>query len=265
MFSRTTKDVINSFKVKTTRLKTLAPPNYYYKSSGSKIGLSVPSMANHMSDEGWQLFLGLKHGGYDLCGSSGAVFPQSNFLKYSSVDLETILDSTNINTLVVQDCREWDSKHHSLASKDEHYKNVEILKYRDDIFKVGVVKDSHQNPKYFRDFFNSIGCHAWICYYHPNVVSHLASYVRREHLLRTYHTVDSCSIPEFQRDKREGTLLSGAVYSHVYPLRNYIQNNLKQFPSVSQLKHPGYHKNGTNTNSYLETLNQFKVAICTSL
>jgi hypothetical protein len=101
-------------------------------------------------------------------------------------------------------------------------------------------------------------------YYHPDLVKHVASYVRPQHLIRTYHSIDPDLIPIFSPEGRDRCLLSGMISPSVYPLRTRIHQQRSTIPSLVWEKHPGYHRNGTNTPKYLKTLSRFKVAICTS-
>src|SRR5258708_11028612 len=103
-----------------------------------------------------------------------------------------------------------------------------------------------------------MGVHAWVCYYNPRIVKHLASWVREEHLIRTYHSINSANIPPFSAN-RHGTLLSGAV-SQAYPLRKRLFDGAFLLPDTIALPHPGYHRGGCHTPSFLIQLSKFKVA-----
>jgi hypothetical protein len=249
---RTIKDVVNSLSA--INLQQLPAP-YYAGSSGSKgIVLAVESMNMHMTDEGWQIEAGMEHGGYRLCGYR---------FKESSTNLTDLYTRYLPDVVVVQDKREWDVKPGNFREPKAAFQEVDCLNHRSVVFKVTVLKDAHCHPEYHRDSAEEMGCHAWIVYYHPKIVCKLASFVRPQHLIRVYHTIDRDKVPEFQIGQRHGTILSGAI-SGVYPLRSRLLREAEQIPNMACLKHPGYHRNGSCTNEFLQTLSRFKVAICTS-
>jgi hypothetical protein len=166
--------------------------------------------------------------------------------------------------LVMQDKREWEGLTGGPGfNHKERFINHTTLKDNHSVFKVTILKDAHQQPTYHMDAAHEIGCHAWIVYYHPGVVSHVAPYVRPRHLIRTYHTIDADKVPAFTQEGRDGCLLSGAV-SSVYPLRQRLFSNHHAVYKTTLLRHPGYHRNGCVTNEYLKTLSKYKVAICTT-
>lgn len=217
------------------------------------IGLAVESMQRHTTDEGWQIFAGLQHAGYELAGAR---------LTINETDVRQIL-SRNPGIVVVQDKREWDTRPHDFRDTSARFTNIEALRERDDIFKVTILKDSHQRPDYHKQSADEMGVHAWIVYYNPKKVAQLAPYVRPEHLIRTYHSIDPKVIPKLT-PFRSKALLSGAV-SNAYPLRQRLAKYYKNLGgSVDYLKHPGYHMRGTATPNFLKLLNNYKVAICTA-
>ncbi len=234
----------------------LSPPEYRCPinvSTRPKIGLAVESMKRHMTNEGWEIFEGLERAGYYLFGYA---------LPNPQTDVEEIV-KTNPSTLVLQDKREWDVRVGDFREKRARFRNVDILRSRNDIFKLTILKDAHQRPGYHIESANEIGCHAWIIYYHPDRVLSVAPYIRREHLIRTYHTIDSRLVPEYTSDRTHGCLLSGAV-SSAYPLRERLFRNHHILDNTTILPHPGYHRNGTATPNFLRLLSHYKVAICTA-
>jgi hypothetical protein len=239
----------------------LPPPLYIpqpeNEPTGGGICLAVESMRHHTTDEGWQVMAGLASTGYELCGA---------YLPINSTDVDWILDVTRPSVCVVQDKREWDVPKGDFRDPAARFQHIESLKERHDIFKITILKDAHQRPGYHRQSADEMGVHAWIVYYHPVIVKHLAPYVRSEHLIRTYHTVDAGLVPAYTAHGREGCLLSGAL-SGVYPLRNRLAKMFKGPEPPSNwtfLHHPGYHRKGCATPAFLRTLSRFKVAICTS-
>ena len=238
----------------------LPQPPYSGSPDGPRVALAVASMQRHMTDEGYQIMLGLRQGRYTLHGHA---FP-AKWSPAGETDVRRIIAEEHPSVVVVQDKREWEGL---TAGSDfdqrERFKNVEALRERPDIFKLTILKDSHQKPPYHRQSAEEIGCHAWIVYYHPRLVKHLAPYVREQHLVRTYHSIDANLLSPYSAAGRNGCLLSGAL-SRVYPLRSSLVASVELLPGTTYLKHPGYHRSGSATPAFLRTLSQFKIAICTS-
>lgn len=236
--------------------EALPAPTFEPNGNDRKVLLGMASFQNHMSSEGWQLQEGLIQAGYEPCGAG---------YEGRETDVFRILQEKQPGTVVVQDKREWDPKllGKGSFSKGEQFTNCEFLASQPRVFRVTVLKDSHKNPRYHRQAALEIGCHAWICYYHPRLVKHFSGFVREEHLIRTYHTIDPSKVPVY-RDRKRVCLLSGAICQEFYPLRVKIRDNLERLPGVDWLQHPGYHAQGTNTNQYLEKLSKYRVAICTA-
>ncbi len=239
----------------------------------ARVGCAVESMKNHMTDEGYQLFKGLEYAGYTLCGHdiktkltvSQAGNPYRVGVTLPDLtDVPEVLRVLNPCTVVVQDKREWEGRTAD-RSRDPRmaFKRVQVLKESHDIFKATVLKDAQHNPLYHRQAAGEMGAHAWVVYYHPRIIKHLAPYVRERHLIRTYHTLDSTLVPPFKHDRPDCALLSGAV-SDAYPLRKRLLEGMRFLPGVVHLKHPGYHRSGCVTPDYLRHLNGFKVSIATS-
>lgn len=254
---RSISDVIQQIST-PERLKNqvaqLPAPNYSPASSSPSsqhIALAVQSMKNHTSNEGWQLMLALEHAEYDLCG----------YMLLHGTDVDVILRATNPSTIIIQDKREWDNASKDFREPRANFNNIRSLR-KHPSFKLTIVKDAHQKPLYHSLSAEEMGVHAWIIYYHPRIVNHLASYTRPQHLIRTYHSVDSSSIPEFNFN-RSRCLISGAI-SSVYPLRERLTNKVYLLPETDSLAHPGYHRRGTATGKFLQLLNKYKVSICTS-
>lgn len=220
-----------------------------------RLGLSPACQARHMTDESNQIFTGLESTSYILAGSGQ---------REQEVDLLKLVDRYDPATVVLQDKREWMGETAD-KSRDPamRFQNVTALKARNDIFKLTILKDAQNNNAYHRESADEIGCHAWIVYYHPRVVAHLAPFVRPRHLVRTYHTLDPALVPEYAADGRAGCILSGAL-GEAYPLRTRLVREHRRLPQCTWHQHPGYHRRGCETPRYLQRLSQFKVAICTS-
>jgi len=249
---RTVQDVVGSLQ--SEQLPVLKEPEYHNSGVTNKVALAVGSMKTHMSDEGWQIMQGLQLYSYTLCGKG---------MEVGSTDVASIVARTNPGIVVMQDKREWDPQHNRLAFRSEQFSGLDALKDRSDIFKLTILKDSHQHPAYHRQSADEIGCHGWIIYYHPQIVKHLATYVRPEHCIRTYHSLDPLLVPKFDSFDRHGCLLSGA-YNSVYPLRAALFSAVSNLPDVTTILHPGYINTACHTPEYLQSLSRHKVAICTS-
>lgn len=260
-----TSDFIS--KLTSPPLSSLSPlPPPVYRNDNpllrSRVGLAVESMKDHMSDEGYQIFLSLAHQGYILAGHN---------LPFNNCDVECILAFLKPSVVVVQDKREWDVQPRNFRDPKARFFKVNKLAQREDIFKLTIVKDAHHDPQYHSHSAQEMGCHAWIVYYHPSIVCHLAPYIRPQHVIRTYHTIASATLSDevlshtfLPGNSRLGCLLSGARVKWAYPLRYQLIEQHNQLHHTTYLSHPGYHRSGCNTPSFLSTLLNFKVAICTA-
>lgn len=264
---RSVQTIINDIP-KLPISEIVAPSYYQFRHNQHSVGLTVASMADHMSNEGWELFRALQEGREDdkyvLCGNKKISKVAKPYIDYNSTDVKEILHHYDVGKLVIQDRLEWAPDGYGLAKPEEYYRSYEDLAYRNTVFKLTVLKDAHSYQNYHAASACRIGCHAWIVYYHPDIVKAQAPYVRREHLIRTYHTVDPDNVPQYFSHQRRGCLLSGAQHPNHYPLRAAIKNMAEHLPEVECLQHPGYHNRKTNTISYLQHLANYKVAICTS-
>lgn len=233
------------------------PPDAFAK---ARAALAVPSMRHHMTDEGWQIMLALKSAGYSLYGHG--------IEGGNTVDVREVLRLSDPSTVLVQDEREWRGLTTGKGfDRRETFQHSECLCQREDIFKLTILKDSHQNPPFHSESAVRMGVHAWVVYYHPGIISHLAPYVRPEHLVRTYHSLDSelvtRTVPSVEGKGRRDAVISGAV-SGAYPLRQKIIANLDKIEGLHHLPHPGYHRHGPNVEFYLRHLSGFKVSLCTA-
>lgn len=256
MSHRTVDDVIKTLPHPAGDL--LPAPDYLPPEGGTgqtRTGLAVASMERHTTDEGWQLFAGLRDGGgYRLHGKG---------LSDSGVNVRRILEADRPGTVVIQDKREWDGRTAGPGfDAGERYAGVFLLKDRPDVFKVTVLKDAQRDQEFHRDAAVEAGVHAWVVYYHPRIVARLNPYVRPEHLVRTYHSVDPAAVPPYRNVRRAKAVLSGAV-SDAYPLRKRLKAGAVRL-QVDVVPHPGYRRTGCRTPEYLRLLSQYKVAVCTS-
>lgn len=275
----TVADVIKRLRFGGYRIlnKELPAPSYtpsisaeYLSEDHPRLGLAVESMKDHATNEGWELFKGLEEGGGYLLAGEGltTLFRGTNFspsfVGQNLTDL-TWLVRCDPSTIVIQDKREWKGlTAERRRDPSIEFKNVDILRDRPDIFRVTIVKDAQNDQALHRQAAEEIGCHAWIHYYHPTIVKYLAPYVRPQHLVRTYHTVNKDDIPHFVEAKdRSNCIVSGAI-SGAYPLRTRMFQNQGVFQGTTFLNHPGYHQRGSNTPEYLRILSRFKVSVCTA-
>jgi hypothetical protein len=139
------------------------------------------------------------------------------------------------------------------------------------IFKATVLKDVFWYPQWQAEKIVSMGIHAVVVYYDPEIVE-LAFPWLKDRLVRTWHSVepDECQWNEAQRCR---VCFSGAVdpnragnRNDPYPLRNRILKAIgcNELGDVEVRKHPGYSAKGCDTPGYLEWLSRFKVSICTA-
>jgi hypothetical protein len=230
------------------------PPYHAARDRYSHIFLAYEPFQRHMTDEGNQLQIGLEHAGYSLWGR-----------RYDNdeTDVDWILTITQPQVCIVQDKREWDPASEACLDKSAAFTACEALRDDPACFKLTILKDAHNDPAYHRAAAEEIGCHAWITYYHPEVVAAVAPYVRREHLIRTWHSLEPAAVPAYSPDRRSPlALLSGAATRDLYPFRWRLKQNAKRLP-VEVLQHPGYHARGSHTPAFLQKLSQHRVAICT--
>lgn len=229
------------------------PAPVYAPTGGSRnVFFAIESFKRHMTDEGWQLQIGLAHAGYELCGNGFA----------GSLDVAEEIAASPPSVAIMQDKREWDSRSPACLGRGDEFRNYHVLAQRPDIFKLTILKDAHANPPYHAQAAAEIGCHGWITYYHTRIVSHLAPYVRPEHVVRTYHSLDRGLVPPFEA-RREGCIVSGAVNTKVYPFRSRVLQQARRLPQTTVLRHPGYHARGWCTPDYLKEISRYKVAVCT--
>lgn len=220
-----------------------------------KIAFMVESMRRHTTNEGYELALAFQAGGYYLSGFGyDGVNDVAGTLNYMSPDIA-----------VIQDKREWVGRTGGAGfDHRESFRHADELRRRSDIFTGTVIKDAHTDHALHVEAAREIGAHFWVTYYHPDIVAAQAPFLRREHIVRTWHSVDPAAVPAFQWRDGAG-ILSGAV-SGAYPLRSRLAlaANNGQLKHIRHHKHPGYHRAGCYTPEYLRALSMFRVSVCTS-
>ena len=231
----------------------LKAPAHAFAERSRKLVLGVHSMQDHMTDEGWQITHGLSLNGYLHCGHK---------LPVNTVSVPKLVNDHQPGTIVIQDIREWEVDRRDFRDQRAGFQGIHVLRNMPEVFRLTILKDSHQRPDYHRMCSERMGIHAWVVYYNPRIVKHLAKYVRSRHLIRTTHSIDPLVVPDFSDTRAFDTLFSGAI-SGAYPLRKRMLESRDKL-AMHVHPHPGYHRKGSVVPEFLRMLNTFKVAICTS-
>jgi hypothetical protein len=234
----------------------LAAPPYTGDGTGARVMMAVKAMESHVTDEGAQLQYGLEHAGYLLAGHG---------YDYGETDARQVIYDRRPAVVLVQDERESQGLTAGRRAADPKvkFRHTDALCGRPDVFVGTVIKDAQNNPKFHRDSAQRMGAHFWVGYYHPDIVCRLAPFVRKEHYVRTWHTVDRDKVPPYSPLGRAGCLLSGAI-GPAYPMRTEMARRNGWYPEMTVLRHPGYARGRCSTNQYLQALSRYKVAVCTS-
>lgn len=226
-----------------------------------RLVLGVESMRRHMTDEGAQLQDGLAATGYELWGYG---YPPGE------TDVRKILARDDAGTVLIQDKREWDPRQSGCFVPQARFTGTQYFRESasaSNTFRVTVHKDAHQHPGYNREWHDEFGIHAWVIYYHPDLMRRLSPWLRPDDLIRTYHSLDPAAVPAFgSAAEREIAILSGASSPNYYPLRHKIRRFVRRghFRQCTVQPHPGYNARGCQTPEYLRLLNRFRVSIATS-
>lgn len=215
-----------------------------------KLGLAVESQRSHMSNEGFEIFKGLAYHGYTLCGYN---------LPVNDTNVSRILTTYQPNIVVINDKREWDVSPRDFREPRARFTQEHTLKLHS-CLRLTILKDAHQKPTYHMVAAEEMGIDYHITYYDEEAVRKVAPWVGS--VIRTYHTIDKDIVPRYE-DRTGVAILSGAI-SNAYPVRQRLLRELGYLPQgTTYLPHPGYHRRGTHTPSYIKTLAQYRVAICT--
>lgn len=240
-------------------LKELRRP-IYERDQGKAILLGVEGFVSHITSEGYQLEKGMCEEGFDYRpGTRGS-------------DIAEIEKETNGRIWFFQDVREWNHAWSPKNSNDASFKGFHAIKTRHH-YRFTVLKDAHAFQHQYAEFFaNKIRPHAWMIYYHPAIVKHLAPFVRLKDCIRIYHSVDINEVPPIgdafeERERRSNSiLLSGNVHGGCYPLRHRLEYRHGLWDDLYVLKHPDhtYRNRRCYTPQYLKTLSNYKVHIATA-
>lgn len=227
-----------------------------------KLFLGVESVRRHVTNEADQFQLGLREAGWTLCGRG---------LDVDCVDVPKLLRDFKPRAAILQDRREWDVRPSAgktpgnWRNPADYFQGWECLEKRPDILRLSVLKDV-QNSEWYRQLGIFAGLDGWVHYYHPDSIAGKAPWVKRDQMVRTWHTVDAEAVPPFA-DQRAGCILSGYAgrsCESIYPLRCELLRRVKELPETTALEHPGYGEVGCHSTNYLNILNRYKVAICTA-
>jgi hypothetical protein len=251
----TVADVLSRLPRGTTGQSPAPEYRPVYVGRALDLGLCVESMRDHMTDEGWTLFKGLQNNGWRLTGAPYGA-SELDFRITDCRDIANLLP----RSLLLQDKNEWDVGGRDFRDASAGFQHTAELRGRRDIFKLIVRKDAHQRQDYNKESADEVGVHAWVVYYDPRVVHHLSPFMRPQHIIRTWHSLEPSLVPPFSAE-RSGVLFSGAL-GNAYPLRNRMQT--MRLPECTYLPHPKYHRRGCATPEFLRTLSKFRVAVCTS-
>jgi len=226
---------------------------------GPKLLFGIESYARHMSNEGFQLQAGLESAGYELYGKH---FPPPR----NRIDIHRVVRDRNPSIAIVQDRREWDSAHLGCFDKTEEFTGVSFLREQQNIFRATIWKDAWFSRSYHRRGHIDLNPHAYIIYYHPDLVGYFSPWIHRKQFVRTYHAINPAEIPPFSEARRERALISGAINARVYPLRCRAATAARngQIQRTDVVRHPGYGAKATYTPAFLNRLTTYRVAVCTS-
>jgi len=220
----------------------------YERGKTTRIVLGIENSIPRITDEGWQLQLGLQAAGYQLWGKE---FGQP----YRHTDVDFIIKKADPGVILIYDQREWDGT----------FRNIESMR-RSDIFRVAQHKDMQHNPTFHYASHIATMPHAWVVYYHPAICQKFNPWMRPQHVIRTWHTVDSDKIPSWCNERTIPCLFSGATQVNIYPFRYQIQQWIESgaLRRVYTLPHPGYMQKGWFTDLFLKILSHTRVALCTA-
>lgn len=225
----------------------------------NNVFLGLRSFETHMTDESWQLQLGMEAAGWSLCGKG---------LKHHTSDVPIIIDEEKPQSVIISDQREWDPDNPCCLDKGEAFQRLEALSTVPNRYTV--LKDCQHHVTPFYEYMESVNAPLdFITYYSDDIVRALCPYASTRRLYRTYHSIASDAIPPFEWMRAspawpKKVLLSGAVVPYYYPLRWRLSTERHKVRDMDVLDHPGYGMAGSHTNRYLSILSGYKVAIATA-
>ncbi len=124
--------------IHSPNIPQLPAPTYTGVRESPRVMMAMEGMRRHVTDEGWQQSLGLQSAGYRLVGHN---------IGESETYTPAILAANQPGTMIIQDKREWDGRTAGKRRDPQYaFRNIDCLRDRKDIFKLTVLKDSHQDP-----------------------------------------------------------------------------------------------------------------------
>lgn len=237
---------------RTPDASQLPVPAYRYK-DGIRLFLALRDYEKHTMNQGWLFQKGMEAAGYILVGKD---------FECPYRDGGQLAEAFEPAVAFVADKLDWDAALDGCYDKQAHFTNLQGLG-DESIFRIAMIHDSHRRWGIQRQMHEDLNPHAWVCYYHPDIVAVSQPWIRKEHILRTYHSLDPAEVPEFTLE-RIGCIASGARCKEIYPLRETASLAMCHMPEGKYLRHPGYGNRGSRTAEYLKVLSGFRVAICTA-
>lgn len=219
----------------------------------------VEAFKDYASDTAYRIQAGLADQGFTCFGKR---FPGDR----NCTDMREVVERERPDIVHVEDWNTWNPKMKQKASADVEFTNWEWVGQQEGILRCTKHADPwhhFEEQKHFQRVFNP---HAVLVRYEPDLVSRCAPYMKRELMVRLYHTVTR----EFCRPVREKgrdriCLLSGACHGVVYPLRTRIWREVRQLPDwektfTHRVHHRWLHSGGSAVPGYMEQLARYKVA-----
>jgi len=180
-------------------------------------------------------------------------------------DVREILDRYRPELIVTNDKRDWDPESPISFDKSVGFHGIHHLRgYTDGLTFINV-KDAGSMPEYHAQYFHETGAAGIIVYYHEHNVRKVARWIPSDaRLIRTYHSVNKDRIAKINlHQPRKRCLVSGATSSLFYPLR-VTARGAQRFIGLDNLPHPRHGMRGSQTETYLQKIAQYKVHIATA-
>lgn len=217
----------------------------------------VEAFKDYASDTAYRIQAGLAAQGYTCFGKR---FPGQQ----DCTDMRKVVEREWPDIVHVEDWNTWNPKMRQKASLDVEFTNWEWLGQQPDILRCTKHADPWHHAaeqKHFQQVFNP---HAILVRYELDRVSRIAPYMKKDLLVRLYHTVtrEFCQPIE---ERHKICLLSGALHGRVYPLRTRIWQEVKQLPGWEETftirpHHRWLHSGGSAVPDYMKALAQYKIA-----
>jgi len=229
------------------------PPLGTDRTAGPLAFLALHDFKKHMTDESWQIQIGLEAAGFRLFGKGFAD---------NQTDARRILQDFQPKTAIIADPREWEPSRPGCFDKTAAFTGLATLRETSDVFRVTIVKDMWYDNKWSHNAHAQLEPHLYLHYYRWDMVQRFRPWIRPEQALRIWHPIDRSAVPEVDyAAKRDAPVLSGALSEAIYPLRTRLANAAGQDKfEATVLTHPGYNNAGSRSTAYFQTLARHKVA-----